>query len=95
MASVFDYIEQYGNVRFEDKEFNEVDNLIFSVLAYLDFTHTRINDNCYSLEEIGREYLRKHTLKEARRLGIAIGTAYEILNIVVEKERYRHLRVSN
>ena len=95
MASVFDYIEQYGNVRFEDKEFNEVDNLIFSVLAYLDFTHTRINDNCYSLEEIGREYLRKHTLKEARRLGIAIGTAYEILNIIVEKERYRHLCVSN
>ena len=95
MANIFDYIEQYGNIRFENKKFNEVDNIIFSMLTYLDFSRTKINDNCHSLEDIGREYLRKHTLKEARRLGIAIGTAYEVLNIIVEKDRYRHLIVSD
>ena len=37
MANIIDYIHKYGDVRFENKKFNEVDNLIFSVLTYLDF----------------------------------------------------------
>ena len=95
MANIFDYVEKYGNLRFEDKAFTEVDNLVFSQLAYLDFTHTRINENCHTLEEIGREYLRRTSYKDARRLGIAIGVAYQLMNAIVEKERYRNLVVSD
>ena len=92
---MFDYVAKYGDIRFENKAFNEVDNIIFSVLAYLDYTHTKINDNCHTLEEIGREYLRKYSYKEIRKLGIAIGDAYKLLEVVVEADRYRHLIVSN
>ena len=34
---MLDYIEEYGNYSFKEKPFNEVDNLIFSQLAYTDF----------------------------------------------------------
>jgi len=36
MHNVFDYIEWRGDLSFAQDEFNEVDNLIFSVLAYLE-----------------------------------------------------------
>lgn len=95
MANIFDYVEKYGNVRFENKKFNEVDNLIFSTLAYLDYSKTNINDNCHTLEEVGRQYLRTHTRKDIRKLGVATGVAYDLLIAVLDKDRYRHLIVSN
>ncbi|MBR6168864.1 DUF2974 domain-containing protein [Candidatus Saccharibacteria bacterium] len=95
MANIIDYVRKYGDVRFENKKFNEVDNLVFSVLTYLDFTNTKINENCHTLEEIGREYLLKNTYKDIRKLGIAMGDAYLLLKEVVEQNRYRHLIVSN
>ena len=95
MANMFDYVEKYGNIRFENKAFNEVDNLVFSTLAYLDYSKTKINENCHTLEEIGRQYLHKHTRKEIRKLGIAAGVAYDLLVAVLDKERYRHLIVSD
>ena len=35
--SIFDYISKYGDYSFLDKGFNEVDNVILSVLSYVDF----------------------------------------------------------
>ena len=84
MANVYDYVAKYGKYTFEQKAFNEVDNLVFSLLAYLDFTDTRINENNRTLEEVGREYLGKHSYKEIARLGIAMGTAHEMLQKVVD-----------
>ena len=37
MISLFKYIEKYGNFNFYEKEFTEVDNVILSALAYIDF----------------------------------------------------------
>jgi hypothetical protein len=37
MNNMLDYIEKYGDFSFKEKAFNEVDNLIFSQLAYTDF----------------------------------------------------------
>ena len=95
MANVYDYVAKYGKYTFEQKAFNEVDNLVFSLLAYLDFTDTRINENNRTLEEVGREYLGKHSYKEIARLGIAMGTAHEMLQKVVDQDRYRRLIVSD
>ncbi len=95
MANIIDYVHKYGDVRFENKKFNEVDNLIFSVLTYLDFSNTRINENCHTLEEIGRAYMLENSYKSVRKFGIAMGDAYLLLKEVVEANRYRHLIVSN
>ena len=73
MANAYDYVAKFGKLKFEQKPFNEVDNLVFSLLTYLDFSGTRINENTRTLEEVGREYLAKHTYKEVAKLGIAMG----------------------
>ena len=95
MANAYDYVAKFGKLKFEQKPFNEVDNLVFSLLTYLDFSGTRINENTRTLEEVGREYLAKHTYKEVAKLGIAMGMAYEMLQKVVDQDRYRRLVVSD
>lgn len=37
MKNIMDYIHEYGNIPFSEKPFNEVDNLIFSQLAYTEY----------------------------------------------------------
>ncbi len=37
MGNIIDYLRSYGQYTFEEKEFNEVDNLILSQFAYLKF----------------------------------------------------------
>ena len=37
MADILDYIEWRGDLTFREREFNDVDNLILSLLAYSDF----------------------------------------------------------
>ena len=34
--NIFDYSKYYGDYSFKERPFNEVDNIIFSCLAYLD-----------------------------------------------------------
>lgn len=42
-ANVFDYLEWRGDLTFEQNGFNEIDALILSILAYLDFSCIREN----------------------------------------------------
>ena len=95
MANVFDYLNEFGDVRFEEKPFNEVDNLIFAELAYLDYARTKINENCHTLGEIGHEYLSKYTYRQIRQLGIEQGVAFRVLEAAYSTERFRHLPVSD
>ncbi|MGG7212697.1 Mbeg1-like protein [Clostridium nigeriense] len=38
MNNILSYIKWRGDLSFKEREFNEVDNLIFSILAYIDFS---------------------------------------------------------
>ena len=37
---IYEYVDKYGDYTFEEKKFNEIDNLVFCSLSYLDFTYT-------------------------------------------------------
>ena len=39
VMTVFDYIEQNKNITFKEKEFNEIDNIILSLISYLNFSY--------------------------------------------------------
>jgi len=95
MANIFNYVEKYGEVIFKDKKFNDIDNLVFSLLSYLDFSDTCINQGKYSLEVIGKEYLSKNKYINISKLGIAQKEAYKLLKLVINKNRYRNLILSN
>ena len=90
---IFDYVKKYGNLTFNEKEFNDIDNLVFSELSYLDYTDTSINIKEHTLEYIGREYLKLFDYSDIRKLGIAQRDAYLLLKEVIKTKRYKDLIV--
>lgn len=93
--NIFDYVEKYGDKTFEEKEFTDIDNMIFSLLTYLDFTNTSINEGKYYLEYIGKEYLKNNKYKEVSKIGVAQKDAYNLLKRMVQIKRYRKITISN
>ena len=68
MASLFDYLDWRGDLRFSDVGVNEVDNLIFSQISYIDFADIVPSDpseDAISLQDAMRQYLRRHRGEKA------------------------------
>lgn len=91
MIKLIDYVKKYGDFSFEDKEFNDVDNLVFCSLIYLDFSNTSINSNIYTLEKIADEYINSYKPSFFNKLGIVSDDVYELLKVVKNKIRYKDI----
>lgn len=91
---IYDYVDKYGKYTFEINEFNEIDNLIFSTLSYLDFS-LLFNEIDNSLGRIGNDFLNKYTLKETSKYGIAQRDAYKLLRVIVNTKRYKSIEMFN
>ena len=91
--NIYDYIEKYGNKTFEEKEFNDIDNLIFSLLAYLDF-----NELIGKQETIEKIYIKtknKYSLKEIKKYGTSPKDAYICLEKISKTRRYKNIVLTN
>lgn len=95
MENIFNYINKYGNTNFKEKEFNEIDNLIFCSISYLNFSKTSINENTHTLEQIGLEYLKKNDYMKIKKLGIPQDDGYKLLKLLIKKERYKNIILSD
>lgn len=94
MSTIFEYIKKYGNKTFIEKDFNEVDNLVFSSLAYLDFNEIVDEGNkIISLGNAGNTFLKKYTLKEVAKYGIAQKESYKLLKKIVDTKRFKDVGV--
>ena len=91
--NIFDYVQKYGHLTFKEKEFNDIDNLVFCSLSYLNFTDTSININNHTIEYIGREFLSLYTFKEIKKLGIPQKNGYLLLQSVINTRRYKNIVV--
>ena len=90
--TVFEYIEQNKNITFNEKKFNEIDNIILSLISYLDFSYI---EGINTIENMGRIYLERHKLKEIAKAGWAQKDAYLILEKLIESERYKNIKIQN
>ena len=63
MSTIYDYVDNYGNYTFLEKEFNEVDNAILSMLAYVDYTGivSEGHKEKKPLNIVAEEYFSKYT----------------------------------
>lgn len=95
MTNVYDYIKKHGNTTFENKEFNDIDNIIFSYLTYLNYSKTKIKENKCTIKTIGEEYLSRNDYREVYRTGIAQKGAYKILELITNKKRYKDIILTN
>ena len=84
--NIYEYIDKYGDISFKEKVFNEIDNLVFSAIIYLNYDNS---DN--TIESIGKEYLKNHNYKSIKKLGPAQATGYKVLEKVVDKKRYKDI----
>ena len=84
--TIYEYIKKYGNKTFEEKEFNEIDNILFSIIVYLDFSNITEQEN--TLETIGKKVInntKDQNLKEELKC----------LKLMIEEERYKNVQVEN
>lgn len=93
MMNIYDYVKKYGVYNFDEKPFNDIDNLVFSQLSYLDYTDTSINLKEHTIEFVGREYLKLNLYYNIKKLGIAQRDAYLLLEEVIKTKRYKDLIV--
>lgn len=96
MANVYNYIKNYGDRTFKEEPFNEIDNVIFSSVIYLNFTNIVSKNKKYiKLSEAGNKYLNKYNYFEVCKYGIAQKISYKILKRIVNTKRYRDVFMYN
>ena len=96
MASISTYVRDYGNKTFFEEPFNEIDNVVFSSLIYLNYEGIVPENRKYiRLEEAGIKYLEKYSYFEISKLGIAQKVSYQLLKQVVNTVRYKDVLMYN
>ena len=91
--TLFDYIDKYGNITFDIERFNEVDNIIFASLSYIDFNNivSRYR-NKISIHDAAIKFLNSENgLDEIE----ANRSAKEVLKKIYNTSRYKDLLLSN
>lgn len=88
MYTVYDYLDYYNDITFEKEDFNDMDNIILSSLAYLTLDNVKEEK---SLINVFNEY-KKNNTKEDTLIG---SKASKILNIIVKGKRFESLTFAN
>ena len=91
MENIFNYIEKYKDYKFDEKNFNDIDNIVFSCLAYLNYTD--VEDK--TLYEVAKTYFKNNKFKDVSKLGIAQKESYRILESVYKTNRYKDIILFN
>lgn len=94
---VTEYIRWRGDLPFEACALNEVDNLIFCLLSYVDFDHVMPSDSetRVTLREVAKEYFFTHD-EEKRNRPLGLIVPAEILDLfrqMAEAPRYKDVKL--
>lgn len=96
MANIMDYLDWRADVPFSVDQYNEVDNLVFSTMAYIDFDGVvpgLEKDRPMSIHEVNERYWRRHSKAEIRDRKAFVSDAPFILEKMDGSARYRHLKI--
>lgn len=92
MSNILDYILWRGDLSFDVSPLNEVDNLIFSKLAYLDFTNL-INHGTTTLAELSKAYI---DLNGYSKIGMLLNENFpKLLEAAGNSHRFGSVKISH
>ena len=94
--TMHDYLYWRGDLSFEQDPFNEVDNLILSQLAYVDFDEI-VSDQRevkIGIGEVCKTYWEMHTEEEIRNRKSFVKLAPFLLKPVAQSRRFREMKLS-
>ncbi|MDO5409625.1 MAG: DUF2974 domain-containing protein [Lachnospiraceae bacterium] len=97
MADITDYIKWRGDLTFEQSPFNEVDNLIFSFISYVDFSGIVDNsaDKRITLREASDRFWEFYTEKEILDKPTLTKKAAFVLRDMAASRRFGDLLLSD
>jgi len=90
--NIYSYVDKYGKYTFEEEPFNEVDNLVFASLSYLNLKGI-VSKNRIPLYEVGNLYFKMHPGKH--REAYIIKKAIKLLRYIKDTKRYKDLFLYN
>ena len=93
--NVINYLKEYGKYSFDEKPFNEVDNLVLSLLAYTNFLGvvSKSPKIKITLEEAANKYLKMNGTKVNDVLPIQ--EALEVLIVSKDTKRFKDILLYN
>ncbi len=88
--NIFDYLEMRGDLTFSERPFNEIDNLVFSVLAYLDMNEIVTDEFVF---DVSLKKLCKRYLELGYDQSYIVNNPKTLLKKIVSCKRYERVRV--
>jgi len=97
MKNIHSYVKEYGKYTFLEKEFNEVDNVIFSMLSYIDFYNIVPSIGCGSvtMKKASDIFYKKHNKREISKNIFTVREAIYLLKELSITKRYKDLDLLN
>ncbi len=98
MANMMDYLEWRGDLSLDAAPFNEIDNLLFTQVIYLDWMGIvpGIDQSSkVTVEEAKDCYLERYPLEEIQKMPRLKQSASQLLLKMAESERFAHCYLSN
>lgn len=87
-TTVLDYVTWRGDLRFKQSKFNEIDNIIFSMLTYLDFERTFLEaKQTYPTLSIGIDTFFKQYDYKTYKFGLIVPPVIKDLAKAVQKTK--------
>lgn len=91
---LLDYLAWRNDVPLSVSPFNEVDNVIFSYLSYIDFRELKEDWNgFFELKELFQDFCEKHSLEEIKTAGQFTERAPLLLKEMMEGKRFLGTKV--
>ena len=95
-GSVIDYLQWRGDVTLKASPFNDIDNLILAIFAYVkvDEIVPSVSDNTYiTLEDCGKRFYEKYSMEELEGDKSLIANAHYVLKHMMRSERFKHAKL--
>ena len=96
MANVMDYLDWRGDLTFAQSAFNKVDNLILSLLVYVDLEGTVggwDTENRIRVEDASRIFFETHNEEEILKRVSLTKTSMYILKKMAETKRFKDVEL--
>ena len=95
MGTIFDYLAWRGDIKFNKSEFNNIDNLIFAEISYVDFSDAfKQNDTMTLKEAVSKSF--KDKKDEDIVLGLIVPQAIvKMTRLASSCNRFKNVKVSD
>lgn len=97
MKNVFDYLDYYGSLTFNEVLFNDVDGLIFALLSYVKLKDIVPNDRFknISLKQACVLFLSKYSEQDFKKEDWLFPSSYKLMVMLASSKRYADCKLGH